>query len=68
MPDMSGIDFLNTWKYNHKLLFFVQRKYALDAFEYDVTDYLLKQLLTLAFIKQLTKHLHGLNEINKPDW
>ena len=43
MPEMSGIDFLETLQNPPQIIIVSSKeKYALDAFNYDVTDYLLK--------------------------
>jgi DNA-binding LytR/AlgR family response regulator len=56
MPEMSGIDFLDTLK-NHPQIIIISSKgkYALDAFEYDVTDYLLKPITYARFYKAVDK-------------
>jgi DNA-binding LytR/AlgR family response regulator len=56
MPEMSGIEFLNTVK-NPPLIIIIssQEKYALEAFEYEVTDYLLKPVTYSRFYKAVTK-------------
>ncbi|HBX52515.1 MAG TPA: DNA-binding response regulator, partial [Bacteroidales bacterium] len=56
MPEMSGLDFLRTIK-NPPQIVIVSAKesYALDAFEFDVTDYLLKPISYTRFYKAVTK-------------
>jgi DNA-binding LytR/AlgR family response regulator len=56
MPEMTGIEFLNTFK-DHPQVIIVsaKEKYALEAFEYDVTDYLLKPISYARFYKAVTK-------------
>jgi len=56
MPEMSGIDFLNSYD-NPPQVVIVSGKgeYALDAFEYDVTDYLLKPVTYSRFYKAINK-------------
>ena len=56
MPEMSGLDFLRTIK-NPPQIVIVSAKesYALDAFEFDVTDYLLKPISYTRFFKAITK-------------
>lgn len=45
MPEMSGLDFLDTLKNPPQIIIISSKdKYALNAFEYDVTDYLLKPI------------------------
>ncbi|MBE0654336.1 MAG: response regulator transcription factor, partial [Bacteroidales bacterium] len=56
MPEMSGIDFLNTLKNPPQIIIVSAKgKYALDAFEYDVTDYLLKPVTYTRFFKAVDK-------------
>lgn len=56
MPEMSGIDFLKTLKNPPQIIIISsQEKYALDAFEYDVTDYLLKPVSYSRFYKAVEK-------------
>ena len=56
MPEMSGIDFLNTLKNSPQVIIVSSReKYALEAFEYDVTDYLLKPVSYARFYKAVEK-------------
>lgn len=56
MPEMSGIDFLNTLKNPPQIIIVSSKgKYALDAFEYDVTDYLLKPVTYTRFYKAIDK-------------
>ncbi|MBN1184737.1 MAG: response regulator transcription factor [Bacteroidales bacterium] len=56
MPEMSGIDFLKTLKNPPQIIIISsQEKYALDAFEYDVTDYLLKPVSYSRFYKAVDK-------------
>ncbi len=74
MPEMNGIEFLNSLK-NPPLIIIVsgKGKYAIDAFEYNVTDYLLKPLNYPRFYKAIDKatarfeqnklHLVGKEEI-----
>ena len=56
MPEMSGIDFLNSYKNPPQIIIVSAKgKYALDAFEYDVTDYLLKPVTYSRFFKAVDK-------------
>ena len=58
MPEMSGIDFLDTLKNAPQIIIISSKgKYALDAFEYDVTDYLLKPVAYARFYKAVDKAL-----------
>jgi two-component SAPR family response regulator len=43
MPEMTGIEFINTLKSPPQIIIISSKEqYAIQAFEYDVTDYLLK--------------------------
>ena len=56
MPEMSGIDFLNTLTSPCQIIIISSKeKYALEAFEYNVTDYLLKPILYSRFFKAVEK-------------
>lgn len=56
MPEMSGIDFLDTLKNPPQIIIVSSKgKYAIDAFNYDVTDYLLKPISYSRFYKAVTK-------------
>jgi len=63
MPEMSGLDFLNTLENPPQIIIISgKEKYAIDAFEYDVTDYLLKPVSLPRFIKSLNKAQKRFNE------
>lgn len=56
MPEMSGIDFLNTLSSPCQIVIISSKeKYALEAFEYNVTDYLLKPIVYSRFFKAVEK-------------
>lgn len=56
MPEMSGIDFMNTLKHPPQIIIISSKeKYALDAFSYDVTDYLLKPIAYPRFYRAVSK-------------
>jgi DNA-binding LytR/AlgR family response regulator len=56
MPEMSGLEFLDELMENHQIIIISgDRKYALDTFEYNVTDYLLKPIEYSRFIKAIYK-------------
>ncbi len=56
MPEMSGLEFLNTLDSPPMIIIISgQEKYALEAYEYDVIDYLLKPLSISRFYKAITK-------------
>lgn len=65
MPEMSGIDFLDTLKNLPQIIIISAKgKYALDAFEYDVTDYLLKPISYARFYKAVDKALNRTQRSN----
>ena len=56
MPEMTGIDFMNSLQVTPQVIIVSGKgKYALDAFEYDVTDYLLKPVTYPRFFKAIDK-------------
>jgi len=58
MPEMTGIDFLNALPTLPQIIIISSKeKYAINAFEYDVTDYLLKPFVYSRFCKAVQKAL-----------
>jgi DNA-binding LytR/AlgR family response regulator len=56
MPEMSGIDFMETLANPPQIIIISSKdKYALEAFNYDVTDYLLKPISYSRFFKAVNK-------------
>lgn len=56
MPEMSGIEFLTTLARPPQIIIVSSKeKYALEAFEYSVTDYLLKPVTYARFFKAVNK-------------
>lgn len=56
MPEMDGIEFIKTLKKPPQIVIISSKKdYALEAFEYDVTDYLLKPISYGRFFKAADK-------------
>src|SRR4030066_487067 len=56
MPEMSGIDFLNSLTNPPQIIIISSKeKYALEAFNYDVIDYLLKPIVYSRFFKAINK-------------
>jgi len=63
MPEMSGIDFLDSLTTAPQIIIVSSKeKYALDAFEYDVTDYLLKPVQYVRFYKAVSKAMVRYNK------
>lgn len=59
MPKLSGIDFLRTLKNPPKVIFTTAfRDYAIEGFELEVADYLLKPIPFDRFLKAVAKVLH----------
>ncbi len=70
MPEMTGIEFLNTVKdLPQVIIISSQEKYALQAFDYEVTDYLLKPITYSRFYKAAQKSLdsHNVKEYNQKE-
>lgn len=56
MPQITGIDFLKTLKHPPKVIITTAyREYAVDGFELDVVDYLLKPITFERFLKAINK-------------
>ncbi len=68
MPDMTGVEFMQALG-DHPVQIIVvssKEKYALDAIEYNVTDYLLKPVTYFRFLKATEKALSKLREEMMP--
>jgi len=56
LPEMSGMEYLKTLQSDPVVIILsAQEKYALEAFEYDVTDYILKPVTYSRFYKAVSK-------------
>ncbi|MDD2565143.1 MAG: LytTR family DNA-binding domain-containing protein [Salinivirgaceae bacterium] len=56
MPEMTGIEFLNTLENPPQVIIVTgKEKYAVEAFDYDVTDFLLKPISIARFLKSANK-------------
>jgi DNA-binding LytR/AlgR family response regulator len=56
MPEMSGIDLLKTLNWLPQVIIYSsQEKYAVESYEYNVTDYLLKPVNYSRFLKAINK-------------
>jgi DNA-binding LytR/AlgR family response regulator len=63
MPEMSGIEFLNTLTHPPQIIIISSKeKYAIQAFEYSVTDYLLKPITYARFFKAVSKAYENFNK------
>jgi DNA-binding LytR/AlgR family response regulator len=59
MPKLSGLELVRSLKSSPKvILTTAYREYALDAFEIDVFDYLLKPITHERFMKAIAKYMH----------
>ena len=56
MPKLSGLDFLRTLNYQPKVIITsAYKEFALDSYEFDVVDYLLKPFSFERFVKAVNK-------------
>ncbi len=56
MPEMTGLEFLKALITMPQVIIYSSKeKYALESYEYDVTDYLLKPVTYARFLKAVTK-------------
>ncbi len=63
MPDMNGLELISTLQNPPQTVLISQnRNYALDAFQYDVTDYLLKPISYDRFLKASRKALENVQK------
>lgn len=67
MPEISGLELLKNLTVSpYIILTTAKKEYALDAFEYDVTDYLLKPIMYPRFLKAVSKAIE-LMETAQPE-
>ena len=58
MPEMSGLDLLKTMHEKPKIVLVTSKeKYAVEAFEFDVSDYIVKPPTYVRFLKAVNKVL-----------
>ncbi len=56
MPEMTGIEFMDTINSMTQVIIVSSKeKYAIDSYEYNVTDYLLKPVYYMRFLKSVNK-------------
>jgi len=68
MPEMTGIDFLDTLINPPQVIIFSSKgKYAVDSYNYDVTDYLLKPVDYKRFIQATDKAQKRVEEKHKDE-
>jgi len=67
MPKITGMDFLRTLKNPPKVIIVsAYREYALEGFELDVLDYLLKPVSFDRFLKAIDKYYHQAGKSSAP--
>lgn len=66
MPEMSGMDFMKSVNVHNTqvIIYSSQEKYALESYEYNVCDYLLKPVNYARFIKAINKAKTNLQQID----
>ena len=74
LPDMSGIEFLDSLEQSPQVIIISSKdKYAIDAFNYEVTDYLVKPISYARFYKAIERARkrmqvrNGLDKIGKEE-
>jgi len=68
MPEMTGLDFLDTLPNPPLIIIFSSKgKYAVDSYNYDVTDYLLKPVTYKRFLQSIEKAEKRLQEENRDE-
>jgi DNA-binding LytR/AlgR family response regulator len=67
MPDITGIDFVKTMNKKKPLVIFTTAysEYALEGYELNIIEYLLKPIAFPRFIKAINKAVEHLNTVNK---
>ena len=68
MPEMSGLDLLKTMKEKPQIILITSKeKYAVEAFEFDVTDYIVKPPTYARFLKAVNKAVEKVAPISKQE-
>lgn len=66
MPEMSGIEFLSAFeKHPYVIIISSKKNYAIDAFEFEVTDYLTKPVSLPRFLKAVDRIYKLMTESEK---
>ncbi|PRX54387.1 LytR/AlgR family response regulator transcription factor [Flagellimonas meridianipacifica] len=64
MPKLTGLDFLSTLSNPPKVIFTTAyREYALDSYEFEAVDYLLKPITFSRFLKAVNKLVRGTQNV-----
>lgn len=67
MPEITGIDFLRTIKHPPRVIFTTAyAEYALESYELDAVDYLLKPVSFDRFLKAIHKATDAIKTVEKP--
>lgn len=64
MPEMSGIDMLKSYPMPPTIITTMHKEYALDAFEHNIIDYLVKPITLPRFLKATEKAKEYYNRVN----
>src|SRR6056297_3719445 len=68
MPDIGGLDFLRSLeKRPYVILTTAYKEFALEGYELEVTDYLLKPFSFDRFLKAVNKVYHSMSQTSQPD-
>ena len=68
MPDLTGIEFLKTLPHKPQVVFTTAySQYALDGYELEVTDYLLKPISFERFVQAVNRASKNLRMISSPE-
>lgn len=68
MPEMSGLDLINTLNERPQFILVTsQEQYAIEAFDYEVTDYLLKPVQYKRFLKAVNRALNNIQKTNNQE-